>query len=139
MRIIRRWNQTGQKWAGEPDISGTFFHHKMIFWVLTSMTYLWNLQCLSSRGFPQFPKLAAGAIGAALTTAGVTFKLAFINEDSPELMLSVSPPPADPSLAISLVTRARVAFLGSAVALVYTIVSGFSRQRNAKGTYSFTF
>ena len=132
LRIIRRWNQTGQKWAGEPDISRTFFDHKIIFWGFVGITYLWNLQSLSSRGFPRFPKLAGRAIGAALITASVTFKLAFTNEDSPELMLWSSPS-SNPDLSVTLVTRARIAFIAISVALVYTLVTGFSKPRRAEG------
>jgi len=131
LRIIRRWNQTGQKWAGEPDISRMFFDHKVMFWGLVGSTYLWNLQSLSSRGFPRFPKLAGRAIGAALATAAVTFKLAFTNEDSPELMLWASP--LNPESGVTLLSRARIAFIAIGIALAYTLLTGINKPRRAEG------
>ena len=103
-----------------------------MFWSLVGVTYLWNLQSLSSRGFPRFPKLAGGAIGAALATAAVTFKLAFTNEDSPELMLWASHT-LNPELGVSLVSRARIAFIAIATAFAYTLFTGFSKPRRAEG------
>lgn len=130
IRVIRRWNQTGQKWAGEPDISRTFFsQHKIAFWVLICLTYLWNLQSLAGRGFPRFSQVIAGAIATALETAAITFKLAFTSEDSPELMAGPAKSMADNELGVSLVTRARIIFIGIAIALVYTISAGFGRPR----------
>src|SRR6187402_142070 len=90
-RTARRWNQTGQKFAGGPDIARTFFsEHRLFLWSLVGLTYLWNLQSLATRGFPRFPQLAAGTIATALATAALTFKLAFTNEDSPELMAGLA-------------------------------------------------
>jgi ethanolaminephosphotransferase len=130
VRIVRRWNQTGQKWAGEPDISGTFFSdHKLTLWILICLTYLWNLQSLASRGFPRFSQLVAGAIATALATAAITFKLAFTSEDSPELMAGPAKSMSDNELGVSLVLRARIVFIGIALALVYTVASGFARPR----------
>jgi ethanolaminephosphotransferase len=129
-RIARRWNQTGQKFAGEPDIAKTFFfEHKLFLWILIGITYLWNLQSLASRGFPRFPQVAAGAIATALATAAVTFKLAFTNEDSPELMASFAKSVADNESGVSLVLRARILFIALGLILVYTIISGFGHKR----------
>ncbi|KAG9242411.1 GPI ethanolamine phosphate transferas-like protein 2 [Calycina marina] len=133
LRIIRRWNQTGQKWAGEPDISSLFFDHKLIFWCLVGATYLWNLQSLANCGFSLFPKMAGRAIGAALSTAAVTFKLAFTIEDSPELMLWVVSPTETDS-AVNLVTRAKIAFMAIGMAVAYTIVTGFAQPRQPETT-----
>lgn len=130
IRLVRRWNQTGQKWAGEPDISRTFFsHHRPTLWTLVCITYLWNLQSLASRGFARFPQLIAGAAATALATAAITFKLAFTNEDSPELMAGLAKSMSDHELGVSLIIRARIIFIGIALALIYTIVSGFSSPR----------
>lgn len=130
VRIIRRWNQTGQKWAGEPDISQTFFsNHKLTFWALICATYLWNMQSLASRGFPRFSQVVAGAIATALATAAITFKLAFTSEDSPELMAGPAKTLSDNELGVSLVIRARIVFSGLTLTLLYTIITGFGRPR----------
>jgi ethanolaminephosphotransferase len=135
-RIVRRWNQTGQKFAGEPDIAHTYFsQHRLLLWSLVGITYLWNLQSLASHGFPRFPQLLAGAIATALATAAVTFKLAFTNEDSPELMAGLAKSLADSEVGVSLVTRARIVFLAIGLALGYTIFSGFNQTKRPNCKY----
>ena len=138
-RIARRWNQTGQKFAGEPDIAHTFFsQHRLLLWSLIGATYLWNLQSLANRGFPRFPPLLAGAIATALATAAITFKLAFTNEDSPELMAGLAKSLADNEVGVSLVTHARIVFLAIGSALGYTVFSGFSQTKRQNCKYGIT-
>ncbi|KAJ8068428.1 hypothetical protein OCU04_003985 [Sclerotinia nivalis] len=125
-RIARRWNQTGQKFAGDPDIARTFFsQHRLTLWTLVGATYLWNLQSLANRGFSRLPQIVAGAISTLLATAAITFKLAFTNEDSPELLAGLAKTMADSDTGIPLVLRARLVFIGIASCLVYTIISSF--------------
>ncbi|KAG4419772.1 hypothetical protein IFR04_007082 [Cadophora malorum] len=136
-RFARRWNQTGQKWAGEPDIARTFFsEHRLILWTCVGLTYLWNLQSLAARAFNRFPQMAAAGISTALVTAAITFKLAFTHEDSPELMAGIAKYMADSEAGAgaSLVGRARLAFGAIALALVYTIGSGFANQKRPNPT-----
>ncbi|APA15371.1 hypothetical protein sscle_14g101410 [Sclerotinia sclerotiorum 1980 UF-70] len=125
-RIARRWNQTGQKFAGDSDIARTFFsQHRLTLWTLVGVTYLWNLQSLANRGFSRLPQIVAGAISTLLATAAITFKLAFTNEDSPELLAGLAKTMADGDTGIPLVLRARLVFIGIATCLVYTILSSF--------------
>jgi ethanolaminephosphotransferase len=135
-RLARRWNQTGQKFAGEPDISRTFFsEHRLVLWLLIALTYLWNLQCLAARAFSRFPQLIAGAIATSLATAALTFKLAFTNEDSPELMTGIAKSMADSEVGVSLVARARIAFIAITLALFYTLGTGFSLTKKPNSKY----
>jgi ethanolaminephosphotransferase len=92
------------------------------------------LQSLASTGFPRFPQLVSGAIATGLTTAAVTFKLAFTNEDSPELMVETVKRMAENDLVISLVLRARIVFIGIGIAVIYTAVSGLGhpKRKNRK-------
>lgn len=130
MRFARRWNQTGQKFAGEPDIARTFFfEHKKTLWTLVTLTYLWNLQSLATKGFQRFNQTTATAIATLLATAAVTFKLAFTNEDSPELMAGIAKLMAGEEMGVSLVTRARIVFIALGLALAYTLASSFSHKR----------
>lgn len=132
MRVARRWNQTGQKFAGEPDIGRTFlFEHRIFFWTIVCITYLWNLQSLASTAFPRLPQIVAGAIATAAATAAVTFKLAFTYEDSPELMVGAVKSMASNDVGVSLVLRARIVFIGILIAVIYTLVSGFSHPKRA--------
>ncbi|TAQ89779.1 hypothetical protein B7494_g1852 [Chlorociboria aeruginascens] len=109
--FARRWNQTGQKFAGEPDIARKFlFDHNLTLWYLVGATYLWNLKSLANQGFPELPQLLSGALFTALTTAAVTFKFAFTNEDSPELMVELVKTTMDTLhnlLTLFLITQSR--------------------------------
>ncbi|TVY57177.1 GPI ethanolamine phosphate transferase, partial [Lachnellula suecica] len=103
MRIARRWNQTGQKFAGEPDIARSFFfEHRLFLWTLVTLTYLWNLQSLATKGFQRFNQTVSMAIATSLATAAVTFKLAFTNEDSPELMAGWAKAMAGEEMGVTL-------------------------------------
>ncbi|KAH7321472.1 GPI ethanolamine phosphate transferase-like protein 2 [Rhexocercosporidium sp. MPI-PUGE-AT-0058] len=136
-RLARRWNQTGQKWAGEPDIARTFFsEHRLTLWTLVGFTYLWNLQSLAARAFHRFPQTAAAGVSTALVTAALTFKLAFTNEDSPELMAGIAKYMADSEAGAgaSLIGRARLAFAAIAIALLYTIGSGSGNPKRPNPT-----
>ncbi|KAH9221149.1 GPI ethanolamine phosphate transferase-like protein 2 [Leptodontidium sp. 2 PMI_412] len=136
-RLARRWNQTGQKWAGEPDIARTFFsEHRLTLWTLVGFTYLWNLQFLAARAFHRFPQMAAAGISTALVTAALTFKLAFTHEDSPELMAGIAKYMADSEAGAgaSLIGRARLALVAIGIAMVYTIGSGFGNEKRPNPT-----
>jgi ethanolaminephosphotransferase len=125
-RVARRWNQTGQKFAGDPDIARTFFSgHKMALWAAVIATYLWNLRSLGSRGFSRFSQNIAGGIGTALATSSATFKMAFTSQDSPELMAGYAKGMVAGELGVSLVTRARIVFAAIGLSLIYTLATGF--------------
>jgi ethanolaminephosphotransferase len=100
-----------------------------VLWSLVGITYLWNLQSLASRAFPNLPQLAGGGIATALATAALTFKLAFTNEDSPELMAGLAKAMVDNEVGISLVIRARIVFLALGIALFYILISGLGHKR----------
>ncbi|RDW89321.1 GPI ethanolamine phosphate transferas-like protein 2 [Coleophoma cylindrospora] len=128
-RIARRWNQTGQKFAGEPDIGRTFLsEHRNLLWTLVVSTYLWNLQSLASRGFPRFQKLVAVMFATGLASIAITFKLAFTNEDSPELLVGIAKMMADNEIGVSLVLRARTVFVSIAICLLYSLGTGLSHR-----------
>lgn len=129
-RLTRRWNQTGQKFSGSPDIAREFLaQHTTLLWSLVGFTYLWNLNSLVTVTFARFGQIIAGTVGSALTTAALTFKLAFTNEDSPELLDSFTRAMAGTEFGASLVTRARIVFGGIGMALIFTIVEGFRTTR----------
>ncbi|PBP20536.1 GPI ethanolamine phosphate transferase [Diplocarpon rosae] len=136
-RLSRRWNQTGQKWAGEPDIARSFFsEHRIALWALVGLAYLWTLVSLAARGFCPFPQMASVAIATALVTAALAFKLAFTFEDSPELMGGIAKVMTDSEAGAgaSLIDRARIAFIAIGIALAYTIGSGFGHRNHLTQT-----
>jgi ethanolaminephosphotransferase len=129
-RVARRWNQTGQKFAGEPDIARTFLsEHKATLWLAVIGAYLWNLRSLANRGFSLFSQNISGGIATVLTTTSATFKLAFTSQDSPELMAGPKGPLIATELSLSLVTRARIVFIAIGAALIYTLTTGFSLKK----------
>ncbi|KAL5337106.1 GPI ethanolamine phosphate transferase 2 [Aspergillus crustosus] len=127
-RIMRRWNQTGQKFAAEPDIAQSYFpSHQGGFWTLVSVTYaniclhlmnaspdhyLWQLLCV------------------VVTFMGFTFKLAFAASESPQL-LGETPNEAVTYIlnGMSLVRYAQLAMIGIVILLpVSTILAKTNRR-----------
>ncbi|KAI3399837.1 hypothetical protein diail_5347 [Diaporthe ilicicola] len=125
-RIIRGWNQTGQKFAGEPDIVKSFIITEPVrLWALISITYLWIHRALL-QGFDGMPASLAISGSTALVLAGYTFKLAFTNEDAPELVTGFARTLAGVTEGISLVSRAQAVFVGlglGAACVVYFIAT----------------
>ncbi|KAJ5279897.1 GPI ethanolamine phosphate transferase 2 [Penicillium angulare] len=83
-RVLRRWNQTGQKFTAEPDIARSFLPiHPPVFWILVALTYM-----DASRGFLQsMPSAGISRLGALIVpTMAFMFKLNFVANDSPELL-----------------------------------------------------
>ncbi|KAL4737236.1 alkaline-phosphatase-like protein [Aspergillus similis] len=118
-RIIRRWNQTGQKFAAEPDIARIYLpSHRINLWLLVVVTYadvclhlmddfspsmIWRLLCL------------------AVTAMCFTFKLVFAAAESPELLNEATVQTVATFLdGITLVQYARVAMGG--IALLFMLI-----------------
>ena len=87
LRILRVWNQTGQKHAGEPDIAKTVLPgHKILLWLLVLVTYLQVVQRLSRRAIPWASRQLSSAASLALGITALSFKVAFTKADAPELV-----------------------------------------------------
>ncbi|KAI5919975.1 GPI ethanolamine phosphate transferase [Camillea tinctor] len=121
MRLLRSWNQTGQKFAGEPDIVTMF--------LAMSPALLWGL-VLASYGMVSWqlfddlqgiPTTISGSIVAGLVTSALSFKLAFTNEDAPELVVGLAKTVVHMFDGPSLVTRARAVFLGIGLTTLYPV------------------
>ncbi|KAF7714126.1 Uncharacterized protein PECH_000326 [Penicillium ucsense] len=111
LRLVRRWNQTGQKFAAEPDIARAFFpSHRPIFWALFMLTYA----DAGLRLWRSLPSTILKMGGVTLATLACVFKLNFVANDSPELIVdTILSRIAEgwPSSA-SLVLQARLIFGG---------------------------
>ncbi|KAJ5715045.1 GPI ethanolamine phosphate transferase 2 [Penicillium malachiteum] len=122
-RVLRRWNQTGQKFTAEPDISRTFLPgHLPILWTLIILTYAdagrGLLMSLPSSILPQLGALILPALA-------FMFKLNFVANDSPELLTDSflwRIVEACPN-ALSLVFQARIVFAGIACFMLLEILS----------------
>ncbi|KAJ5972662.1 Alkaline phosphatase-like alpha/beta/alpha [Penicillium vulpinum] len=76
-RLLRRWNQTGQKFAAEPDIARTFFtSHPEIFWCLFILTYVDAGRHLLKR-IPISGMLKLGALAPAVLSLVLHARLVF--------------------------------------------------------------
>lgn len=132
-RVIRRWNQTGQKYAGADDIvnSGIFYGNSFVLWSLIGATYMDVTLRLSrhvARSLATFDsdQNASGAeiestdtnrmMGtiAVLPLCGTAFvfKLAFTAKDAPELTHGITGNMMDVIEDLNLVGLARMVFGG---------------------------
>ncbi|CEL01568.1 Putative Gpi ethanolamine phosphate transferase [Aspergillus calidoustus] len=130
-RILRRWNQTGQKFATEPDIARTYFpNHQGALWALVMVAYadiylyliqssspspLWYLTCL------------------VVTVVAFTYKLAFAAIESPELITEFVPSRIATALkGVPLVLYARLVMFG--ILILWAIGAKFRRKGASPGT-----
>lgn len=133
-RLLRRWNQTGQKFAAEPDIARSFFPaHPAILWGLVILTYADAGHHL----FRSLPSTALARLSALVLTAlALMFKLNFVAADSPELLAdsflsrAVSSWPG----SLSLVWQARLIFGGLACYVLLAVVTRI-RSDMARGKF----
>ena len=121
LRVVRVWNQTGQKHAGEPDIAKTILPaHKILLWLLVLVTYLDVIQRLSRKAMPWASRHLATAASLALGITGLGFKVAFTKADTPELLEGLGSIALLRTEEASLVAQARGLFMGVAVMVVLT-------------------
>ncbi|KAK0711618.1 alkaline-phosphatase-like protein [Lasiosphaeris hirsuta] len=123
VRLVRAWNQTGQKFAGEPDIVKIFLYtNPTLLWCLVGATYLWIHRELVY-GFNGIPKPFSYSGVTALLLAAFTFKVAFTNEDAPELVIGLAKRvlELEPTQGHSLISRARAVFAGLGFALAVAL------------------
>jgi len=123
-RVMTRWNQTGQKWAGAPDISRTYFpENTYVLWILVVATY-GHLAVKITRnsliGLVPTPVAAFMAVSSVLPA--LIFKLNFAAADAPELVGSLGVAIRDMTETLSLVDQARIVFAMVAVLTVIIIL-----------------
>lgn len=125
-RLSTRWNQTGQKHAGEPDIVHTFFpDYHIVMWLAVLATYATNgyqVARISLGGL--LPPEWAALVAAAVVLPTVVFKLNFTQADAPELVQGLAEGIRAWSAPFDLVSQARVAF--ALLGLVLLLVSALS-------------
>ena len=131
-RVAIRWNQTGQKHAGEPDIVHAFFpKHHVLMWVLVLGAYGFSAYALARRTFLDLVSLEI-AVAAAVTLVlpALVFKLNFTQADAPELVGGLGSAIRGATASFSLVSQAQLVFglLGLATATVVTISVGLTRS-----------
>jgi len=151
-RVIRRWNQTGQKFAGADDIVHSQLLHgsnSIILWSLIGATYL-DLTLRLSRHVARSIATFEGASGASFAEASdanrvmaslavlplggtaFVFKLAFTAKDAPELTQGISIGIIDWVSGLGLVGIARMVFGGLALSAFWIGIAEWKRARGKK-------
>lgn len=125
-RLNTRWNQTGQKHTGQPDIVHTFFpEHYRLMWLLILGSYIYfsyNVASTSLHGLVPEQITALFALATFLT--GIVFKLNFTQADAPELVQGLAARIRELTQDFSLVTQARTNFtLLATLALMVTVLT----------------
>ncbi|WPH00836.1 Hypothetical protein R9X50_00366600 [Acrodontium crateriforme] len=111
-RISVRWNQTGQKFSGEPDIVHTFFpNNTKVMWSLILTTYVYICFQLMRKTLANIVTLEMTAVVAViLVTPSIVFKLNFTQADAPELVQGLALQIREWTEPYDLVTQAQLAF-----------------------------
>lgn len=126
-RALRRWNQTGQKFAGEPDIARSFLpFHQNILWLMIMLTYVDSCRGL----LLTVPRNLVWKVLAALVTlAAFIFKVGFVASDSPELLdkTHILRYMGSVSQIIPPVSQARLVFCGLALLATLSVYLEKSR------------
>lgn len=131
-RLIRGWNQTGQKFAGSPDIVKIFLHTEPVrLWALICITYLWMHRQLM-QAFDGLPTSLSVSGSSGLVLSAFSFKLAFTNEDAPELVAGFARALVDLTIGGSLVMRAQAVFVGLALAAACVMYFIATKNRVSK-------
>lgn len=135
-RLAVRWNQTGQKHAGAPDIVHNFFPNAhMLMWGLILGTYGYSGVLLVRRAFAgiiatEFSVLLA----VALVVPGIIFKLNFTQADAPELVQGLALQLRQVTERFDLVIQARIVFIGLATAAIIVVTLSVLSARESKTT-----
>ncbi|KAK4569881.1 major facilitator super transporter protein [Recurvomyces mirabilis] len=132
-RMAIRWNQTGQKHAGEPDIVHTFFpEHHVLMWLMILATYGYTCWMIAGRTFLDLVPGEAAALGAiVLAVPAIVFKLNFTHADAPELVQDLALQIRVWTAPFSLVSQAQVSF---AVLLLAALTVSAMAISLARGT-----
>ena len=141
--FIRRWNQTGQKYVGDPDIGSTVLSKKpWLLWPLVVATYVLCFWRLSKRVGRWRPYRVAYLLPGPVCFISFAYKVASAATDAPELLAGVYflKPLVRLTSRYILVTQARLTFLGLAhlFACAMYFEEPWKRQKLKKGTQSGT-
>lgn len=140
--ISRRWNQTGQKYAGDPDISSSILPaHTWLLWLLVIATYMLITLRISHRATSGKPTRQISLLSTTVCFAAFTFKVAFTAADAPELLRDVDilSPLVVLASRVSLVAQARVVFVGIVQLLAYATYyhSPWRQKADRRGMFLF--
>ncbi|KAK5129523.1 hypothetical protein LTR08_003182 [Meristemomyces frigidus] len=133
-RIAVRWNQTGQKHAGQPDVVHAFFpSHHILMWVLTLTTYGYECYMIARTTFVDLmaPE-AAVLVAVVLVVPAIVFKLNFTQADAPELVQGLAYKFREWTQPYSLVAQAQVVLALLMLGGLVVTVMAIGLARNTK-------
>ncbi|KAF2490399.1 alkaline phosphatase-like protein, partial [Lophium mytilinum] len=148
VRLMRRWNQTGQKYAGAPDIvHSDFLNNPLMLWSLIGATYLATTLRLSRQvarsvseseddsedGISEAHKLIGALVMMPLGFTAFLFKLGFTAKDAPELVEGMTSALLDWVDSLSLVAISRAIFWGIGGSLLWLTINEWRKSRARKG------
>ncbi|KAG5929377.1 hypothetical protein E4U42_006117 [Claviceps africana] len=121
IRVVKGWNQTGQKFAGEPDIVKSFVYPSPpLLWGLIIVSYVTSsLQLMFS--VRDVPYIVVTSITSLIASSAFAFKLAFTAEDAPELVTGFAKRLNETFHGQSLISRARVVFVLLAIVACFAV------------------
>lgn len=153
-RVIRRWNQTGQKYAGADDIvnSGIFTSSWIVLWPLIGATYLdvtLRLARHIARSIATFDaeqkkrgdveidstgnnRMMGTVAVMPLAGTAFVFKLAFTAKDAPELTYGMTENLLESIDTLNLVGLAQMVFGGLALSAGWIIFAEWQRSKKRK-------
>lgn len=139
-RIIRVWNQTGQKHAGERDIASAYLPpYRLLLWSLVFVTYLNVVRRLSKSSLRWAPPSLAMSGAVILGTAAFAFKMAFTAADAPELIAPFMQPAVDVMGGTPLVIQARAVFLGIGSIWLFSNLPSLSQASRSDRSFNGMF
>ncbi|KAK7403190.1 major facilitator superfamily transporter protein [Neonectria punicea] len=132
LRLTRGWNQTGQKFAGEPDIVKTYVvPNPQLLWATITAAYVMLSFRILSR-LSRLPYFAATSLASLLLTSAFSFKLDFTSEDAPELVVGYAHSFNQIFQGQSLLWKARTVFAVLGVIWVYGMYHTLTGRRAAQ-------
>ncbi|RPB25398.1 alkaline phosphatase-like protein [Terfezia boudieri ATCC MYA-4762] len=122
IRISSRWNQTGVKHQGAPDIvTGFLLKHTTVMWILILATYLYSLWRLNKRVCRRWGSAPSFVLASTIISAAVTFKMSFTQQDAIEAIPEWLLPIVQLFESAPLVSLARAAFMALGIAMSITL------------------
>lgn len=136
-RITQRWNQTGQKFAGAPDIvHDVMMPYPFVLWILVTATYTILLYRIGKQ--VTYHLKAGVTVGTAcawvLCIPAFSFKLGFTARDAPELLSWLSPSAVSFLEQLPLVGSARLIFLTVGSEILWALCSRFPYSKEERIT-----
>ena len=128
MRLVRAWNQNGQKHTSRLDIARNFFPaHRQVLWSIVFITYLavWCSMLLQKHS--HLPRSLYTILATVMCVTGIAFKIFFTLADAPELLGGMQRSQMGVLGNLALVTQARAVFLGMALFGTDLLLIGLGR------------